>query len=75
VHDNPLVRWLTRRFLNDEGSVSPLYVDDRSDGRRRDGSEDSDAIPPFKMGNNQYGAAGTNKCYNCRIKKYKVRVQ
>jgi hypothetical protein len=46
--------------------------DGADDSRRSDGSEGSETIPPFKPGNNQFGAIGTTKCYNCRIKKYKV---
>lgn len=35
--------------------------------------DDSDDEKPLRPGNNQYGARGIPKCYNCRMKKFKVR--
>jgi hypothetical protein len=36
-------------------------------------TDDSDDEKPLRPGNNQYGARGIPKCYNCRMKKLKVR--
>jgi hypothetical protein len=44
-------------------------------GSRRDDDDDEPDPPPtLRTGNNQYGAIGTNKCYQCRIKKFRVNV-
>jgi hypothetical protein len=44
----------------------------RINDRRRDKDDEPSPPPTVKAGNNQYGAIGTNKCYQCRIKKFRV---
>lgn len=39
--------------------------------RRQDDSE-QEKRHPSRSGNNQYGASGVPKCYNCRLKKFRV---
>jgi hypothetical protein len=41
--------------------------------RRKDDSDDEKQHPTVRSGNNQYGAIGTDKCYQCRLKKLRVR--
>jgi hypothetical protein len=39
--------------------------------RKHDDSE-QEKRHPSRSGNNQYGASGVPKCYNCRLKKFRV---